>query len=379
MRIAIGSMLGTALLVLGCGTQANGTGDGGSGGATVDGGSGGGTVVGGAGGGTVAGGSGGGTVAGGAGGATVDGGSGGATATDIVWQSEEWAAYFSAVACNDTGTCLGLATASDGLELVDLESGATQRWTKDDDLDADFHFPSLRWVGGDRFAVAGGTPYVGLVWERTDAGIELVWRSDEFEDCHSFSEHTLPCPISSFFSAVAIAGGDVYALLWDGLLVRGGETGWDVLRSADGALFFVDLAGAPDGTLYGSSPTGLYRFRGSSWERIEAGVGMEHVWTDGEGFFATAGSGALHAGEPGHLQATPMDQEVFNDVWGSSRRSVWAVGSEGQIVHFDGEVWNAIDVPDARGHYLTGVSGSGSTVVAVSSDGYVFHGSPTSR
>ncbi|MBN9159968.1 MAG: hypothetical protein BGO98_37350 [Myxococcales bacterium 68-20] len=60
------------------------------------------------------------------------------------------------------------------------------------------------------------------------------------------------------------------------------------------------------------------------------------------------------------------------DVWGSSERDVWAVGSGGTIIHWDGASWTR--VPIAYGETLRSVGGSGiSDVWIVSSTRVVLH------
>lgn len=60
------------------------------------------------------------------------------------------------------------------------------------------------------------------------------------------------------------------------------------------------------------------------------------------------------------------------DVWGSSERDVWAVGSGGTIVHWDGAAWTRVPTP--YGETLRSVGGSGaSDVWAVSSTSLVLH------
>ncbi|AKV00302.1 hypothetical protein AKJ09_06965 [Labilithrix luteola] len=62
------------------------------------------------------------------------------------------------------------------------------------------------------------------------------------------------------------------------------------------------------------------------------------------------------------------------DVWGSSERDVWAVGSGGTIIHWDGAAWTR--VPIAYGETLRSVGGSGvSDVWVVSSTSLVLHSS----
>ena len=59
-------------------------------------------------------------------------------------------------------------------------------------------------------------------------------------------------------------------------------------------------------------------------------------------------------------------------VWGSSGSDIFAVGSEGTIVHYDGTNWNTMDEKTTRSLY--GVWGSsGSDVFAVGRFGTILH------
>ena len=61
----------------------------------------------------------------------------------------------------------------------------------------------------------------------------------------------------------------------------------------------------------------------------------------------------------------------LNAVWGSSATDVYAVGSSGTILHFDGNAWQAI--PSGTTATLYGVGGSSATDVYVTGDGTILH------
>jgi len=59
-------------------------------------------------------------------------------------------------------------------------------------------------------------------------------------------------------------------------------------------------------------------------------------------------------------------------VWGSSASDIWAVGSEGCVVHFDGKAWRQL--PSITSHNLTAVAGAAADDVwAVGAEGVVLH------
>ena len=68
------------------------------------------------------------------------------------------------------------------------------------------------------------------------------------------------------------------------------------------------------------------------------------------------GSTAPTTSDAGALPLFPTSADL-RAVWGSSRTDVWAVGTGGTIVHFDGRSWTLI--PGGTTELLTGVAGTG--------------------
>jgi hypothetical protein len=70
----------------------------------------------------------------------------------------------------------------------------------------------------------------------------------------------------------------------------------------------------------------------------------------------------------------PADaRRAFTSVWGTSKDDVWAVGSGGAVIHFDGTHWKDSSLPTTR--TLFGVGGSGpDDVWIVGTYGTVYHG-----
>ncbi len=71
---------------------------------------------------------------------------------------------------------------------------------------------------------------------------------------------------------------------------------------------------------------------------------------------------------------TPADpRRAFTSVWGTSKDDVWAVGSAGTVLHFDGAAWTTPSVETTR--TLSSVGGSGpDDVWIVGTYGTVYHG-----
>jgi len=88
------------------------------------------------------------------------------------------------------------------------------------------------------------------------------------------------------------------------------------------------------------------------------------VWGTPDGEFFAVGSEVLHSnGVTWNRMPTP-DGHFFG-VWGSSSTDVFAVGSGGVNIHYDGTEWSRMNAP-ARDGDLLGIWGkSGQDVVAV--------------
>jgi len=79
---------------------------------------------------------------------------------------------------------------------------------------------------------------------------------------------------------------------------------------------------------------------------------------------------------PAQSQITEMDSPTesvdFSDVWGTSAHDVFAVGTDGTIVHYDGDQWTLMDTPTQ--HNLTSVWGTKSNNIYVVGDaGTILH------
>jgi hypothetical protein len=86
----------------------------------------------------------------------------------------------------------------------------------------------------------------------------------------------------------------------------------------------------------------LYRVRGS---------GPDDVWAVGTGGIILHWNGAAWSGVP-----SGTTEDLF-DLWVSGPRDVWAFGATDTILHWDGAAWSA--VPSGTGRDLNGVWGSG--------------------
>jgi hypothetical protein len=100
------------------------------------------------------------------------------------------------------------------------------------------------------------------------------------------------------------------------------------------------------------------------------------VWgSSSSDIFAVGTSGTVvHFDGQTWSPMTSGTQQTLHDVWGSSGSDVWAVGNNGTILHYDGSVWSDLSVPGPNPPHLSGVWGSSSTdVFFVGSGGTIIH------
>lgn len=71
--------------------------------------------------------------------------------------------------------------------------------------------------------------------------------------------------------------------------------------------------------------------------------------------------------------STSLDSRVFlSSIWGSGKSDIWASGSNGHVLHFDGTTWVAAPAPTTQSLYAIGGTGS-NDVWTVSSANAIFH------
>jgi hypothetical protein len=181
------------------------------------------------------------------------------------------------------------------------------------------------------------------------------------------------------------------------------------------------------GAIWGRSPTEIWvvgdegQFRsysGGVWNAVASGTArhLYHVWGVGTEIYLVGAGGAIlsqsgkqavvpapgtmnvsaahlgalwgtsssdiwAAGSGGTImhwnglkwQVEVVGSEAFNALWGSGQSDVWAVGDKGTVVHFDGTSWKVSVVPSLTGD-LASIHGSGpSDVWIVGSAGTPAH------
>src|SRR5439155_11343610 len=96
----------------------------------------------------------------------------------------------------------------------------------------------------------------------------------------------------------------------------------------------------------------LLHFNGGAWSPEPSGsvgsLGSLHdVWGDAAGTLWVAGSPATAAGgvvlrRDGGAWSTSLGSSLdeLESTWGSGPSDVWAVGTRGDVMHFDGHAWS---------------------------------------
>jgi len=172
---------------------------------------------------------------------------------------------------------------------------------------------------------------------------------------------------------------DIWAVGNGGLILHHDGTAWSAVPSpTKNDLNAVWGAGQVVWAV-GDAGTVLRRAAGGSWTDLGKLIpqDLNGVWTDGGDAWSVGAAGVLV-----HDNSTPSAEgtDDLQAVWGSSSTDIWAVGSNGAMLHYDGSAWTSAPAPTSR--TIFGVWGrSASDVYAVAAGGAVlrYDGSAWSR
>jgi hypothetical protein len=142
---------------------------------------------------------------------------------------------------------------------------------------------------------------------------------------------------------------------WEWMVLRyDGATWHNEIQGGGSTLFDITAIPGGDAIAVGASSAGsvplIVSRRGSTWTQSTLGEPgfLRAVWADAGGeLFAVGWFGALFryaAGEWKKLPFAPATAVSFNDVWGTSAKNVYAVGSiaEGTVYRYDGSAWTEV-------------------------------------
>jgi hypothetical protein len=156
--------------------------------------------------------------------------------------------------------------------------------------------------------------------------------------------------------------------------------GWQLVNPPLGPEDFTAVAGgAGDEVLVLSSADAFLRFDGTRWRRERSGLGPDFgksprvgLWRAGPNdFYAVNGSTLFRFDGHAWTDLEIAPEALLADVWGSAEDDIYAVGSRGVILRFDGSGWMPVEVEGVGLHDLKGVSGTGANNVHVVGDGVI--------
>ena len=228
---------------------------------------------------------------------------------------------------------------------------------------------------------------------------------------------------SDLYAVYGRSSDDVYAAGANGQVLHYDGTAWYSLSNISLGVVH-DVWTAPGQSLYVCGSAGEWCHDGNLWRRIAGGVvgqamqgfvGRVHpalseellqlivvsgnavsYWTRGTwdyahwplnravrglwglssgNLFAVCRDGYVFSTEDGIFKSGRPTQVHLNAVHGRSSKCVYAVGSNGKIIHYDGDKWT--ELPTSAPESLAGVwVGPGGEVFAVGYQGVVLHYSP---
>jgi hypothetical protein len=210
--------------------------------------------------------------------------------------------------------------------------------------------------GTDVFAVGAS-----ILWDMTGYGQGTILHFDGV----GWSYMPVAAGAAELFGVWGSSPEDVFAV------GAGGPGDFTVILHYDGMRWtrMPTPAGLPLYGVWGSSATDvvavgyggdILHYDGSRWTSVREGMDGGDVWWDiwgtPDGEYFAVGSGVLHFSEGGWSRMKTPEGHFFG-VWGSSGSDVFAVGSGGVIIHYDGTAWSRMESPPRDGD-LIGVWGN---------------------
>lgn len=194
-----------------------------------------------------------------------------------------------------------------------------------------------------------------------DAPRDAASASDGSEDAASACAWTKMAIGISISRINGLAGTSTSDLLavgagpWEWMVIRYDGAAWhNEIQGGGAELFDIAVLPGGDAVAVGASSTDsaslIVTRHGSSWAKstLAQPAYLRAVWADAGGeLFAVGYFGALWhyaGGQWQSLSAGAATDESFNDVWGTSPKNVYAVGSiaSGTIFRYDGSSWSEV-------------------------------------
>jgi len=177
--------------------------------------------------------------------------------------------------------------------------------------------------------------------------------------------------------AVGGEGGcwDVNLCFGYGIILHYGGTSWDTMSASEETEVLTGVWGSSASDVFAVGEGGtILHYDGATWTMTLEGKSLNDIWgSSAEDVFA-AGEGILHFdGETWSAVPVPEGSPPLTGVWGSSSTDVFAVGFFGTILHYDGLAWTRMPATFTEENLLDVWGTSGENVFAVGEGGTVLH------
>ncbi|QTA83005.1 CalX-like domain-containing protein [Desulfonema limicola] len=140
------------------------------------------------------------------------------------------------------------------------------------------------------------------------------------------------------------SGSDVYAAGSKGIILYFDGTIWKSMKT--GITSNLYCIWGIENNIYAGGSGVILRYSGTVWEKMNADIDkfpdIRAIWgTSGSDIFAAGSDGIIlhyNGGNAWHKMESNTDAHLY-DIWGSSGSDVFAAGSFGLVMHYDGSTW----------------------------------------
>lgn len=207
-----------------------------------------------------------------------------------------------------------------------------------------------------------------------------VWVSGGGNLFHNTGSGWVQVPLRNSFSSAGLlwASGpnDIWSFESDGQIDRFDRVTWtEELFSVDSTIQFPKGVWGTVDDLYVAASYSAHRVDGV-WDRLLGGAGYSDVWgIDADDIWFVGGDRCYahwYQGTWDRLCTGGADDVNYTSVWGSATDDFWLVGTRGNVRHYDGVEWTAVDAGTFTD--LNQIWGLGSDDVRVVGDeGLILH------
>lgn len=206
----------------------------------------------------------------------------------------------------------------------------------------------------DVFAVGAS-----ILWDVTGAGRGTILHYDGV----GWSYMPVPADAVELSGVWGSSPEDVFAVGAGGpgdqsVILHYDGVGWSRMPTPEGLALYGVWGSSATNVFAVGYGGGIVHYDGSRWTTVREGMvdppgerWLWDVWGTPDGEFFAVGSEVLHF-SGGTWSRMPMPKGHFFGVWGSSASDVFAVGSGGVIIHYDGTAWTRMKAPPRDGDLL---------------------------